>query len=66
MDANGLLEVFRERLAIMVIDGGVNEAEAAKQAFYDTARLYGVEPKNMPEQAKEEMRKAVANKLESR
>ena len=66
MDAATLLEVFRERLAIMVIDGGVDEAEAAKVAFYDTARLYGVEPRNMPNEAKEEMRKAVASKLETR
>lgn len=63
MDASDLLEAFRERLAIMVLDGGVDEAEAAKVAYYETARLYGVEPRDMPNEAREEMRKAVASKL---
>lgn len=65
MTDTDIIELFRERFAIMVVDGHVAESEAAKVAFYDTARLYGVEPRNMPEEAKEEMRKAVAERLGS-
>ncbi|AMV34376.1 hypothetical protein VN12_19785 [Pirellula sp. SH-Sr6A] len=61
MTDTDIIELFRERVAIMVIDGGVNEAEANKVAFYETARLVGVEPKAMPQQCKDELRRAVAN-----
>ncbi len=44
----------------MVIDGGVNEAEASKVAFYETARLLGIEPKAMPQVCKDEMKEAVS------
>jgi len=56
----GIIELFRERVAIMVIDGGVNEAEANKVAFYETARLAGIEPKAMPQVCKDEMKEAVS------
>lgn len=63
LDENGLLEVFRERLSIMVIDGGMDEGAAAQQAFFETARLYKIEPRSMPQAAKDEMKKAVSKRL---
>jgi hypothetical protein len=61
MTDTDIIELFRERIAIMVIDGHVGEAEAAKVAFYETARLVGIERKDMPQVCKDEMRKAVDN-----
>ncbi|AMV30860.1 hypothetical protein VN12_02005 [Pirellula sp. SH-Sr6A] len=60
MTDTDIIELFRERVAIMVIDGGVNEAEANKVAFYETARLVGVEPRAMPQVCKQEMKEAVS------
>ena len=63
MNTDAILYAFFERLAIVEHDGKCLNADEVKQAFYDTARLYGVEPRNMPQEAKEEMRKAVASRL---
>ncbi len=64
MTDTDIIELFRERVAIMVIDGGVNEAEANKVAFYETARLVGIKPKAMPQVCKQEMHTSVTKAIE--
>lgn len=53
------LELFRERVAIMTLDGKVSEDSAVRQAYSDLKKL-GVD---IPQEVKDAVREAVNRQL---